>query len=107
MYGTIMRARVKPDRRQGFESFMSEMTPGADTGFIGVQVGWEDTDSNRVVLVVVFKDKESYVRNADDPHTDEMYRKQLEFLEGEPEWIDVNWAQYFGGASGQGPTAGA
>jgi hypothetical protein len=83
------------------------MTPEPATGFIGVQVGWEDRDPNGVVLVVVFKDKESYTRNADDPRTDEMYRKQLEYLEGEPHWIDVNWTQYIGGSSGQGGAAGA
>jgi len=99
MYGTIMRARVKPGRRDELERFIPDYAPAPDSGFIGVQVGWEDKDPNRLVLVVVFKDKESYVRNADDPRTDEMYRKQLEFLEGEPEWIDVSWAQYIGGAT--------
>jgi quinol monooxygenase YgiN len=106
MYGTIMRARVKPDRREEYVRMMSERTPEPASGFIGVQVGWEDKNPNGLVLVVVFKDKESYMRNADDPRTDEMYRKQLEYLEGEPEWIDVNWAQYIGATSGQGAAAG-
>ena len=96
MYGTIMRARVKPDRREEYVQLMSELTPDPATGFVGVQVGWEDKDPNGLVLVVVFKDKESYTRNAQEPGTDENYRKQLEFLEGEPQWIDVNWAEYLG-----------
>ena len=102
MYGTIMRARVKPERREEYVRMMSDEAPRSETGFVGVQVGWEDKNPNNLVLVVVFKDKESYTRNADDPATDEMYRKQLEYLEGEPEWIDVNWAQYIGTPSGQG-----
>ena len=102
MYGTIMRARVKPDRREDYERMMTEMAPTETPGFIGVQVGWEDRDPNSIVLVVVFKDKESYVRNSEAAGTDEMYRKQLEYLEAEPQWIDVNWAQYIGGTSGQG-----
>ena len=102
MYGTIMRARVKPDRRDEYAKAMAEMAPEPATGFIGVQVGWEDKDPNALVLVVVFKDKESYTRNAGDARTDEMYRKQLEYLEAAPEWIDVNWAEYIGGPSGQG-----
>lgn len=96
MYGTIMRAHVKPDRREEYEKAMSEMVPDPATGFVGVQIGWEDKDPNSLVLVVVFNDKESYTRNANEPGTDEMYRKQLEYLESEPEWIDVNWARYIG-----------
>ena len=96
MYGTIMRARVKADRRDEYEQLVAEMAPEPATGFVGVQVGWEDKDPNGLVLVVVFKDKDSYTRNAEQPGTDEMYRKQLEYLEGEPEWIDVNWAKYIG-----------
>ena len=107
MYGTIMRARVKPDRREEYVRMMSDESPDPGTGFVGVQVGWEDKDPNALVLVVVFKDKDSYVRNAEDSRTDEMYRKQLEYLEGEPQWIDVNWAEYIGVASGQGAAARA
>jgi quinol monooxygenase YgiN len=102
-----MRAHVKPERRDEFVRMMTEMAPGPTTGFIGVQVGWEDKDPNGLVLVVVFKDKESYTRNAGDPRTDAMYRKQLEYLEAEPDWIDVNWAEYIAGSSGQAAPAGA
>lgn len=106
MYGTIMRARVKADRRDEYVKLMSDMAPDPATGFVGVQVGWEDKNPNGLVLVIVFKDKETYQRNSQDAATDEMYRKQLEYLEGEPEWLDVNWAQYIGGASGQGGSSG-
>ena len=105
MYGTIMRARVKPDRREEFERLMADLTPAPDTGFIGVQIGWEDKEPNRLVAVAVFKDRQSYVRNAERPDTDQNYRQMLEHLEGEPEWIDVQWAQYIGTGSGQGANA--
>lgn len=101
MYGTIMRARVRASRRDEYVRMMTESAPEQATGFIGAQVGWEDGDPDRLVLVIVFRDREAYTRNADDPRTDAMYRKQLEYFEGEPEWIDVNWAQYIGGPSGQ------
>ena len=101
MYGTIMRARVKADRREEYVQMMSDESPDPSTGFVGVQVGWEDKDPNSIVLVVVFTDKEAYVRNSEAAGTDEMYRKQLEFLEAEPQWIDVTWAQYIAGKSGQ------
>ncbi|MBV9100277.1 MAG: hypothetical protein JOZ46_07930 [Candidatus Dormibacteraeota bacterium] len=105
MYGTIMRARVKPDRKDEYVKAMTDMAPDPSVGFVGVQIGWEDKDPNNLVLVVVFKDRDSYVRNAEAAETDEMYRKQLEYLEGEPEWIDVNWTEYIG--AGQRAGAGA
>jgi hypothetical protein len=37
---------------------------------------------------VVFRDKDSYMRNADDPAQDEQYRKLVDLLEGPPSWED-------------------
>ena len=47
-------------------------------------------------MIVRFKDRESYMANADRSATDAEYRRQLEYLDGEPEWIDVNYAEYVG-----------
>jgi hypothetical protein len=47
-------------------------------------------------MIVHFKDRESYLANANRAGTDEDYRRQLEYLDGEPEWIDVNYAEYVG-----------
>ena len=47
-------------------------------------------------MIVRFKDRESYMANADRSETDAEYRRQLEYLDGEPEWIDVNYAEYVG-----------
>jgi quinol monooxygenase YgiN len=99
MYGTIMRARVKPGRREEYERAMREMVPSAEDygqGLHSYEVAWEDKDPNRIVLVIHFRDRESYLANADRPETNEQYQRQLEFLEGEPEWIDVNWADFVG-----------
>jgi hypothetical protein len=59
-------------------------------------LAWEDKDPDRIVMIVRFKDRESYMANADRPETDTDYRKQLEYLDGEPEWIDVSYADYVG-----------
>jgi hypothetical protein len=57
-------------------------------------------------MIVHFKDRESYMANADRRETDTDYRRQLEYLEGEPEWIDVSYAEYVGkplGAANSAP----
>jgi quinol monooxygenase YgiN len=109
MYGTIMRARIKPGRRAEYEKVMSEMVPSADAygqGLHSIEAAWEDKDPDRLVLIVHFKDRESYMANADRPETDEQYKRQLEFLDGEPEWTDVNYTRYTGKPLAEGVTSG-
>jgi quinol monooxygenase YgiN len=98
VYGTIMRARVKPGHREMLESMMKEQT-GRELelpGFHSFDVAWEDKDPDRLVLVVRFEDKESYVANAESPEQDAEYRRMLTHLEGEPEWIDIHWGAHVG-----------
>ena len=101
MFGTIMRARVKKDRRDEFARLMMELTPSEETGFHSAQAGWEDKDDDRVVVIAFFRDRDSYRANAERPQTDENYRKMIDFLDGEPEWIDVNWTEYTGKPLGE------
>jgi quinol monooxygenase YgiN len=99
MFGTIMRAQVKPGRRTEYERVMREMVPSAEAygqGIHSYEVAWEDNDPDRVVLIVHFKDRESYMTNASRDQTNTDYQRQLEYLNGEPEWIDVNYADYVG-----------
>ena len=97
MYGTIMRARVKPGHREALNELMTTSEASRQpAGFHSAEVAWEEKDPDRVVLVVHFVDKESYVANAESPEQDAEYRQMLEHLEEEPEWIDVNWAEYIG-----------
>ena len=99
VYGTIMRAQVKPGRRSEYEQLMREMVPSAEAygqGMHSYEVAWEEQDPDRVVLIVHFKDRESYMANASRAQTNTDYQRQLKYLEGEPEWIDVNYADYVG-----------
>ena len=43
---------------------------------------------NELILAVVFRDKESYFANADDPSQDANYRKMVALLEAPPTWED-------------------
>jgi quinol monooxygenase YgiN len=99
MYGTLMRARLKAGRRADFEQFLHEIAPSADDygrGLHSVELAWEDKDPNRVVAIIHFRDRESYLANAQRPETDADFRRQLEYFDGEPEWIDLHYADYVG-----------
>jgi quinol monooxygenase YgiN len=109
MYGSIMRARVKPGQ---LDALVRQFEQGREgiartAGFVSIEFGQEDKDPNRLVAIVHFKDKESYVRNADSPESDANYREMLKHLEGEPEWIDLHYKGYFGQPLTEGAVAGA
>lgn len=109
MYGSIMRARVKPGQLDAlvrqFEQNRERITRMA--GFLSTEFGQEDKDPNRVVAIIHFKDKESYLRNAEAPETDANYREMLKHMEGAPEWIDLHYKRYFGQSLTEGASAGA
>lgn len=110
MYGTIMRAKLKPGRRDEYIKAMREMVPAADLygqGLHSVEAAFEDKDPDRIVMIIHFRDRDSYLANAERPETNADYQRQLEFFEGEPEWIDVNYADYVGKPLGEGAAASA
>lgn len=99
MYGSIMRARVKQGRREEFVRVMGELTPAHqeyERGLHSIELAWETGDPNRVVMIIHFRDRDSYLKNARDPETDRDYRRWAQLLEGEPEWTDVSYADYVG-----------
>ncbi|MBV8195969.1 MAG: antibiotic biosynthesis monooxygenase [Candidatus Dormibacteraeota bacterium] len=94
-----MRAKVKSGRKEEYVRAMREMVPSSEDygrGLVSYEVAWEDKDPDRIVMIIHFKDRESYVANADRPETNSDFERQLEFLDGQPEWIDVNYGEYVG-----------
>lgn len=55
------------------------------------ELAWEEADPDRFLAIIHFRDRDSYLRNAERPETDSDFRKELELLDGEPEWIDVEY----------------
>ena len=97
MFGTIMRAQVKPGQRDAFIQKMRQRGTAANNpGFLSAEIGYEDKDPDRVVAVIHFRDRESYMANASRPQTDAEYRETLQFLVGPPEWIDINYVAFIG-----------
>jgi hypothetical protein len=47
-----------------------------------------DRDANEHTIVAVFRDRDAYVANANDPEQDRWYRQMREHLEADPEWVD-------------------
>jgi quinol monooxygenase YgiN len=108
MYGTIMRAKIKPGQQDAFRrQAMQSGGPDSASGWISSEFAVEDKDPNRIVGIIRFKDKESYVKNANAPRTNDNYNQMLSFFEAPPEWIDIHYVAFQGEPLKEYMTAGA
>jgi quinol monooxygenase YgiN len=91
MYGTVATMRAKPGHEQDIQRMNQEFDTDrarAVPGFIASYVFKTDRDPNEFVLVAVFRDRDTYRANADDPEQDRWFRQLREHLEADPAWID-------------------
>jgi quinol monooxygenase YgiN len=88
MYGTIARFRLKPGVKDQFVELMDSMGEAVIPGWVADYYIQMDTDPDEVYLVAIFRDKETYIANADSPEQHERYLKFRSFLVADPEWHD-------------------
>jgi quinol monooxygenase YgiN len=94
MFGTIARAKIKPENRAAFEEVMrNQMAGGPIEGFVAGYTVWPEKIDDEVMLVAVFRDRESYMKNADDPAQDARFREMRALLESDPEWMDGEFVE--------------
>ena len=91
MYGTIFRMKIKSGKERellaAFERWERELKPK----FAGVMASLllkSDKVPGEFLGVAVFKDKESYAANANDPEQDKWYRQMRLLIQSDPEWND-------------------
>ena len=87
MFGTVGRLKVKPGKLNELVAQFKEDQREVD-GSLGYYLYKVEGKENELILAVVFRDKESYFKNADDPSQDENYRKMVALLDGAPTWED-------------------
>jgi quinol monooxygenase YgiN len=83
----VGRLKVKPGKLDELIAVFSgdDRQPEGSLGYYVYKVEGKE---NELILAVVFKDKESYFKNADDPSQDDAYRKMVSLLDGVPTWED-------------------
>ena len=90
-YGTIYRMRVKPGAEAEVVALLDEWErerkPKA-RGAVGGYLFKPDRRAGELIGVAVFRDRESYRANGEDPEQDAWYRRLREHLEADPEWED-------------------
>lgn len=94
MYGTVARIRVRPDRTGDFLQEIARYDELDVAGFVGTHVYQMDADPNEFYMAVLFEDRETYRRNAEDPEQDRRYHAMLDLLVEPPDWHDgeVVWS---------------
>jgi quinol monooxygenase YgiN len=94
MYGTVARMRAKPGSGDQLVALSREYDDLGIRGFVATYVYRLDDNPDDYYMAVLFEDRESYRRNADDPAQDARYRRLRELLEADPKWHDgeVVWA---------------
>jgi quinol monooxygenase YgiN len=92
MFGTLGRAKIKPEHREQLvEILRRQAYESSVEGFVGASVLLPKDRPNEVWLAAWFTDEESYYRNADDPAQHARWEEYSALFEGEAEWIDGEW----------------
>jgi len=85
MYGTIAKMKAKKGSLEQLRKMEMSRRPA---GYIGSYVFQSDASEDEFWLVAVFKDKATYVANAESPEQDQEFKKLMQNLAAEPEWHD-------------------
>ena len=93
MYGTAMVGRARGDAEEVVRALMdwrAERAPKID-GFVAA--GIVVSADGRVVNYAEFESREAYEKLGADPEQDRWWRERMApLLDGDPEWIDGDWA---------------
>lgn len=93
MFGTLGRAKVKPENREKVLELLRQDSDEAVPGYRTTWIMFPENRQDEVLFAVFFADAPSYWRNADDPKQDAWYQELRALLEGDPEWSDGDWIE--------------
>ena len=88
MYGTIAKMKVKKGQVEDFRNAMEEIDEDDAKGYVATYLFQMDSNPDEIQMIAIFKDEESYRKNAEKEDTHQNYLTMMEYLEAEPEWQD-------------------
>jgi quinol monooxygenase YgiN len=94
MYGTVARVRIAPGKGEEFVRLAGQYDELGVPGFVATYVYRLDANPDEFFMAVLFADRDSYFRNAEDPEQDRRYEEMRSLLAADPEWHDgeVVWS---------------
>jgi hypothetical protein len=91
MYGSIFRMKLKAGQEQKLLDMIQQWEKDRKPKVKGAVASFvlrPDNHPGELIGVAVFRDKASYVANANDPAQDKWYREMRTLLLADPEWQD-------------------
>ena len=88
MYGTCAKMRVKAENVEALQKVMADQMSGDPVPGYQRSYVLSENDSEDFWLFVIFEDRASYDKNADDPAQNERYVEYRALMEDDPEWHD-------------------
>jgi len=90
MFGTVARIKTKPGAGQELQQVLNQWVEerGPSSGQVGHYLFKLDDRPDEYIMVPLFKDRDAYYRNAEDPGTDKHFQKLRKLLVSDPEWND-------------------
>jgi quinol monooxygenase YgiN len=85
MYGTIAKLKAKKGSIEQLRKLEMARRPA---GYVATYVFQSDASQDEFWLVALFKDKASYLANAESPEQDREFKNLMQYLAAEPEWHD-------------------
>ena len=86
MYGSIFNLKPKKGKKEDLINHLKNDEDRPEGG-IAWYVLNPDNDGD-LIGIAIFKDKESYVKNAERPEQHESFMKMMDLLDEEPSWND-------------------
>ena len=91
MFGTVGHIRFDPANRDKLMEEMNDDVYLDVDGYRWTQVLYDENVPGHAVIVAVFDDRATYMRNADDPGQDGRYQRMRALLSEDPTWTDGEW----------------
>lgn len=94
MYGTVALCRVPANHLERLRALAAAEDALGIDGYLGTDILLVDNHPDTLVMVVRFRDRDSYVANADSPAQHERYLQFRALMDADPVWYDGDWVDH-------------
>ena len=93
MYGTVALCHVRPENLATLQAMAAAEDYRQVEGYLGTDLLVVDNHPDTVLMVVRFRDQDTYRANGDSADQDARYREFRALMEDDPVWYDGDWVR--------------
>lgn len=91
MYGTVALCRITSENVPKLRELAAAEDEVGIDGYLGTDLLLVDNHPDTLLMVVRFRDRASYVANADSPEQHQRYLQFRALMAADPVWYDGDW----------------